>query len=59
MGMSRPDPTSCGRLVSPARARRRRPTGGCPPRWAYSTRDPAGISPERTMPISPAIDLPS
>ena len=34
-------------------------SAGWPPRWQYSTRDPGGISPERIMPISPAIDLPS
>lgn len=34
-------------------------SAGCPPRWAYSTREPAGIAPVRIMSISPAIDFPS
>lgn len=34
-------------------------SAGTPPRWAYSTRDPGGNSPRRTLSIKPCIDLPS
>src|SRR2546427_13286506 len=34
-------------------------SAGTPPRWAYSTREPLGNSPRRTMSIMPGVDLPS